>query len=82
MKTNPKITPKRKELLRSFVDKEIKRINRTRSKDKIIMRGKKPDPRFTYNVDVKSGKLQLRYMVMTTSQDSKSGYKKKHKAKY
>ena len=82
MRKNQKIPAKSKERLRSFVDKEIKRINRTRSQDKIILKGNKPDPRFTYNVDGKSGKLQLRYMIQSVSPESRSGFKKVHKAKY
>lgn len=82
MKENLKITAKKKELLVSFVQKEIKRINRTRSRDKIILRGKKPDPRFTYTIDSKSGKLQLRYLIQKITSDSIHGFKKVHKAKY
>jgi len=73
---------KKMEVLRRFVDKQIKSINRTKTKGYIVMKGGRPDPRFTYKNDTKSDKILLSYSIPIQDLNKKKKYKMVRKVKY
>ena len=64
------------EVLRRYVEKQIKSINRTKTKGYIIMKGNRPDPRFTYKNDSKSDRILLYYSIPIQDLTKKKKYKK------
>ena len=79
MKHN-KSTKKKIEQFRKFVDSSIKKTNRTKTRGYIVLKGGKPDPRFSYKVDAKTNKILLCYSIQVQNLSSKKGYKRVQKS--
>jgi len=77
-----KLTPKKIEQFRKYVDKSIKDINRKKVRGYIVMKGGKPDPRFTYKIDNKTGRVVLKYSIPVQDNSTKKKYRKVRKDKY
>ena len=73
---------KKMEVLRRYVDKLIKSINRTKTKGYIVMKVNKPDPPFYYKKDSHSDRILLSYSVPIQDLTKKKKYKKVRKFKY
>ena len=73
---------KKMEVLRRYVEKQIKSINRTKTKGYIIMKRNKPDPPFYYKKDSHSDRILLSYSVPIQDLTKKKKYKKVRKFKY
>jgi len=80
--TSDKTIVKKMEVLRTFVDKQIKSVNRTKTKGYIQMKGGRPDPRFTYKNDSHSDRILLSYSIPIQDLTKKKKYKMVRKVKY
>jgi len=81
MKHN-KSTKKKIEQFRKFVDSSIKKTNRTKTRGYIVLKGGKPDPRFSYKVDAKTNKILLCYSIPEQDLTKKKGYKRVQKSRW
>ncbi len=77
-----KTTKKKIEQFRKFIDSSIKKVNRTKTRGYISMRGGRPNPRFSYKVDAKTNKILLCYSIPVQDLTTKKKHKRVQKSNW